>query len=502
MASKGQLNDMFKQLEEYMKKCDSLSQKITEIDREHKKEIKKLNAQIKHLEKDNVEKDKQIIKLTDENEKLKAKILKLKNKNNKDSSNSSKPSSTNGYKKVITNRREPSQLKKGGQPKHEGNNLDMEKLQKILNSDKTIVIKKEINKNSNNENKKPIIRRVIDIQVTKVVTEYWYYPNEDGKYDIAEEHNRPIQYGNYIKAFALSLMYDAYNSMDSVSNIISNITDGDINISKGTLINWTNKLSENLDKEIDNIEKSLLDSYYLNCDESQIKIDGDNYNNICVCNNKHTRLWISKQKKQDAIKKIGFLEKFSGVIVKDGTDLYNGFGTVLAQCVSHIQRYIKEIIDGINHKGAKLMKSFFKKCCQRREELINQSISEFEENEYNSLIKEYEEILYVWKKEWMKSKASENSVYDEERKLLHRFEDSDKEQILYFLKDFKIPTTNNQAEVDQRNIKIKQKIGKFRSLDGAEVYAIIRSCINTYKKNKINILQAFVSAFDNAPIIV
>ena len=32
-------------------------------------------------------------------------ILRLKSKNEKDSSNSSKPSSTNGFKKVITNRR-------------------------------------------------------------------------------------------------------------------------------------------------------------------------------------------------------------------------------------------------------------------------------------------------------------------------------------------------------------------------------------------------------------
>ena len=48
--------------------------------------------------------------------------------------------------------------------------------------------------------------------------------------------------------------------------------------------------------------------------------------------------------------------------------------------------------------------------------------------------------------------------YDDERKLLSRMEDSDKEQILYFLKDFKVPATNNQVETDQRNIKIKQKI--------------------------------------------
>ena len=42
------------------------------------------------------------------NEKIKGEILKLRTNNKKDSSNSSKPSSTNGYKKVITNSRKKS----------------------------------------------------------------------------------------------------------------------------------------------------------------------------------------------------------------------------------------------------------------------------------------------------------------------------------------------------------------------------------------------------------
>lgn len=72
---------------------------------------------------------------------------------------------------------------------------------------------------------------------------------------------------------------------------------------------------------------------------------------------------------------------------------------------------------------------------------------------------------------------------------------------LYFLKDFKVPATNNQVELDQRNIKIKQKIGKFRSETGAEIYAIIRSCINTYKKHGINVYRALIKAFGDETVI-
>ena len=101
----------------------------------------------------------------------------------------------------------------------------------------------------------------------------------------------------------------------------------------------------------------------------------------------------------------------------------------------------------------------------------------------------------------MKSSKDKNPVYEEERKLLARFEDEDeKEQILYFLHDFNVPATNSQAEVDQRGAKIKQKIGKFRSVESAKEYAIIKSCILTYKKNGVNVMDAIKSAFDGIPV--
>ena len=96
----------------------------------------------------------------------------------------------------------------------------------------------------------------------------------------------------------------------------------------------------------------------------------------------------------------------------------------------------------------------------------------------------------------MKSTPDKNQVYDDERKLLTRFEDKNgKDEILYFRKDFQVSSTNSQAEVEQRNAKIKQKIGKFRSVDSVCVYAIIRSCINKYRKNDICVFDALKSAF-------
>lgn len=58
-----------------------------------------------------------------------------------------------------------------------------------------------------------------------------------------------------------------------------------------------------------------------------------------------------KHKSQEALKEIGFLPKYHGIIVKDGTELYNSFGIGLSQCLSHILRYLKPYYTDIKHNA-------------------------------------------------------------------------------------------------------------------------------------------------------
>lgn len=77
----------------------------------------------------------------------------------------------------------------------------------------------------------------------------------------------------------------------------------------------------------------------------------------------------------------------------------------------------------------------------------------------------------------------------------------DRDEVLYFLKDFNVSSTNNNAESSQRGVKIKQKIGKFRSVDGSESYLKIKSCILTYKKQNKDILNSLINAFEGKSIM-
>ena len=488
---------LYNQYEELTIKFENQEQLLKDTN----KLVKSLNETINSL-------NETINTLKSENEELKKEILRLKSKNDKDSSNSSKPSSTNNYKKVITNRREKSDKSQGGQKGHKPHSL-INKLEQFINSGDVLEDIIEINKNEKNENKRYIEKVVIDLVITKHVVRYRYYPDETGKYNIPKCHNQYVQYGNNIKSIAMDLMINLPNSTDGIVQFINDISNKGITLSKGTLINWESDLKNNLNNDIQIIENRLLNSYYLNHDESQIKIDGDGHNVLCACNKKYVRLWASKHKSQEAIDEIGFLPKFKGVIVKDGTELYNKYGIFLAQCISHIQRYLKGIYDFIDHKAPKKLSNFFTKYNNLRNDYINKDIKKFSNEELSKIISEYDSIMDEW--EYELRKDLNNHMFDDELKLFTRLKydnkkmDSkirgDRDEVLYFLKDFNVPSTNNNAESSQRGVKIKQKIGKFRSEEGANNYLIIKSCILTYKKQNLDILDSIKKTFEGRTVL-
>jgi transposase len=65
-----------------------------------------------------------------------------------------------------------------------------------------------------------------------------------------------------------------------------------------------------------------------------------------------------------------------------------------------------------------------------------------------------------------------------------------KDDVLRFLSDFDVPFTNNLAEQDIRMMKVKMKIsGGFRTMAGAQTFATLRSVLSTARKQGWNLLS-------------
>ena len=85
--------------------------------------------------------------------------------------------------------------------------------------------------------------------------------------------------------------------------------------------------------------------------------------------------------------------------------------------------------------------------------------------------------------------------------MLNRLEDFEL-SVLAFTIFEEVPFTNNVAERDIRMEKTRQKVsGCFRTLDGARVFARIRSYISTCRKRQRNILQELQRVIVGKPFL-
>ena len=74
--------------------------------------------------------------------------------------------------------------------------------------------------------------------------------------------------------------------------------------------------------------------------------------------------------------------------------------------------------------------------------------------------------------------------------------------MLAYLVDPSVPFTNNQGEQDIRMIMVKQKIsGCFRTFDGAQCFARIRSYLSTCRKQGFNLWDACFQAAIGQPFM-
>lgn len=143
---------------------------------------------------------------------------------------------------------------------------------------------------------------------------------------------------------------------------------------------------------------------------------------------------------------------------------------------------------------------FFSGLKRRRKTLLKKGCTKVSDEEYKNIEIQFVSILNDWYEE-IKSDQKINPCYDDERKLQARLL-KDKDQHLKFMTDFSLPYTNNRAETDLRAIKQRQKVGIFRNEEAADRYVTVKSCLSTYKKNKINTYDAIRLAFSKNPIII
>lgn len=502
MPSKGQMNDMYKQLQEVMKKCDSLSQDMKVVKKEHKKEIKKmkeefakernsLNSEIKRLNNVIVEKDKEIKKLNNEVDRLKKQV-------NNNSNNSSMPPSTDikSNKKEIVNSRKKSSNKVGGQKGHKGSSLSKQYVEENIknkNFEHKIINVGEVR----NEYKS---KYVLDISVNVLVTEYRFYANKKGKIQIPKEFQSDVQYGSEIKTLCSVLNTEGIVAIDRLTEFVSSISHGKLNISNGSIVNFIKELKSKGRNILEQIETSILNSQLMHTDATPVRCDNRNISVRNYSTKEYTLLKATKGKSKKDIEQTNILPKYCGSLSHDHETLMYNYGNKHAECNVHILRYLKGCYENTRNKWCIDMINFLTSLNEMKKEKIEKGVLRVSNSKLENYSSRFDELIENGMKE--NKKVTSKYYKDEEKKLLNRLRKY-KANHLLFIENFEMPFDNNLSERELRHVKAKQKIsGHFKSMEGVQGYLDIKSIILTCKKMKLDFYAIIKNIFDNTPVTI
>jgi len=485
--------------------------------REKDKVINMLQASYVTLTEENEDLRHQIKILRNENsvlrdtlEKAEDRSAKLAARLQKDSSNSNKPPSSDSpfTKAKATSEKEKSGKKVGGQPGHKGHRL-------MPSLNPNVVFDRMPPKVCPCCGEKVVIledyeaRQVVDVEIKVTVTEERSHQGQcvgcskvwQGEF--SEGFNSPVGYGSSVKAMVATLNADANVPINKTALFMSSITDGQINMSDGTIVNIIADLAEKLEPATEDIADELAACNVLNVDEAGCSVNG-NLTWIQIISNKHYSLFGRSLKRgtpNDTMNNLILL--FTGILVHDHLMSYYRYKHLThGECNVHILRYLKAVRKIMKHPWAEAMTSLLAKANNRKKELIEAGCTGMEEDELIKIRNEYVKILEQGQIEYEAAIAGKKNItyYNEERRLLNRLKEYIDEHLL-FLYDFTAPFDNNGAERDCRKLKGKEKTaGCFRSDDGIDNYSVIASVIATLRKQGKNIFSAIRNTFQGVCI--
>jgi len=425
-------------------------------------------------------------------------ILRLKGQLEKDSSNSSKPSSSNGFKKVPNNR-EKSGKKQGGQTGHKGTRLNIPgNLDELVEEGRAehIIISDVPDGGAY------VSDWTVDLKVLVVYTEHRRAPGKLPK----------IEYGPQVKTLAVYLSMVGMIAMERLSQFFEDVTHGLIAVSKGTLAAFSHSAAQaiTLDEQI----QDLLNGKVLHVDETPIKTserpnsDGKLEKSskttflayIRTYSNKNTTVLIAAPRKtEESVISDNILTQFCGIVSQDHEAKFYHFGNAHATCGAHLTRELKGLSELYSLPWAEKVRQFFLEMNHQKNEDVHSNkttcgpdLLRQYEIRYDDLVKEGKTIL--------KDMPPKSFGYDQLRRMVNRLGDH-KDSYLLFIRNYDAPFTNNEAERDLRPCKTKQKIsGCFRSWPGVLDYCKIRGFLASTKKRAKNIFDSLASLCSPQPL--
>jgi transposase len=433
---------------------------------------------------------------------LTAKVAELEGRLALNSRNSSKPPSSEGYgKPKPKSLRTPGKNPPGGQKGHEGHTL------KKAESPGHIVLHAPP---ATCECGLPLpeatvveARQVFDLpslhyEVTEHrVLEAYCACGKRHRGEFPEGVNGPVQYGPGLKAAAVHLtqhhMLPAQRTADLMGDLAG------LPLSDATVLAAVAEARERLEPTVTAIAQALVAAPIAHADETGLRVDGKLQWLHVLATGLLTWMGIHPHRGKKAFDAFGLLTSFVGTLIHDGWKPYRDLVCKHALCNAHHLRELTYLFEEMGQTWANRLIEMLLAACQEVT-AAGGSLAADRLVHFRSL---YREILAEGEAANPRAPPSGKRGRTRQSKavnLLHRLR-TYADDVLRFMTDPGVPFTNNLAEQAVRMPKVKQKVsGCFRTLMGAQSFCIIRSYLDTLRKQGANLFHALTQTFQgNVP---
>lgn len=429
----------------------------------------------------------------------------------KDSHNSHKPPSSDGFKKPKPkSRRTRSGRSRGGQKGHKGHTLPMvehpdriewHRVGQCEYCNRSI---KEV-KSLDYEKRQVFDIPPIKVEVVEHRAEIKTCPDCGNiqKAIFPATIQQPVQYGPRLKSLAIYLGNYQFLPYKRLSEFFQDVFS--LPISQGTLVNINSTCHSQLKHFEATVKTQLTNAEVAHFDETGLRMEGKRVWLHSVSTPLLTFYGVHPKRGQEAMNDMNILPQFKGRAIHDCWMSYFDYQCEHGLCNAHLVRELIFTLEQHHQAWAKNMIDCLlniKEAVARR--ILTGRIANKNIRQYEML---YDKIIANGLKQNPPLKTNKYHTkrgrvkQSQPKNLLDRMK-SHKDKILAFMYDFNVPFDNNLAERDIRMMKVQQKIsGTFRSRNGANIFCRIRSYVSTVRKNSMNVLESVKKAIDGNPFM-
>jgi len=446
---------------------------------------------------------------------LEARVQTLEDQLAKNSSNSSKPPSSDGLSRPRPhNLRTSSGKRPGGQPGHAGHTLErVEHPQHICRHSVTRCRQCQASlaqvAASAYEKRQVFDLPPVQVEVTEHQAEIKTCP-QCGAVTIGAfpaEVTHSVQYGPRVQAHAVYFNTYHFIPLERTAEIFRDLYQHPL--SEAAIVQATTDLAQQVAPAVAAVKQFVTEAAVAHFDESGLRVLGCLQWVHVASTAWLTYLAVHSKRGTVAMNAIGILPHFHGTAVHDALPAYFQYSDAQhSLCNSHLLRELQFIMERYQQSWAadltalllELKQTIHAARQQGLTRLTAERLQDFE-TRYAALVTQGLDANPTTPRPDALLKHRGRVKQTRAKNLLDRLQAHTRE-VLAFMYDFQVPFDNNQAERDIRMVKLKQKIsGTFRTITGAETFCQIRSYISTARKNGQQAIAALQAALAGMPFI-